>query len=69
MSAGGGGTCPPPLEIQKYGAPTRITYDVKAVKIKKYILKKLSKETELRAPHLVSKETDMRGGPYSKQRN
>ena len=55
-----GGTCPPPLEIQKYGAPTRINY---RVKIKKKIFFKLSEETELRAPppHLVSEETDMRG--------
>ena len=29
----------------------------------------IGKETELRGPHTLSEETDLRGAPYSKQRN
>ena len=39
-----GGTCPPPLEIQKYGGPPKDNLT------RKKLLKKLSEETELRAP-------------------
>ena len=57
----------PPWKFKNIGAPTRITYRVKILKI---IFFKLSEETELRAPHLVSEETDMRGPPIvSKETN
>ena len=58
-----GGTCPPPLEIKNYGGPHKDNLTRK--NLKKYFFK-LSEETELRALHLVSEETDMRGAPYSK---
>ena len=54
------GTCPPPLEIRKYGGPHK---DNLTCKNEKKIFSKLSEETELRAPHLVNEETDMRGPP------
>ena len=66
MGARRGGTCPPPLEIKKYGPPPK---DNLTRKNYKKIFKKLSEETELRAPHIVSEATDLRGPPYSKRRN
>ena len=53
----------PPLEIQKYRGPHKDNLMRKNYKKK---FKKLSEETELRAPppHLVSEETDLRGGSY-----
>ena len=67
---------PPPGNSKIWGLPTRITL---CVKILIFFLK-VSEETELRAPYLVSeetdewppivsKETDLKGPPYSMQSN
>ena len=49
---------PRPLEIKKYGGPHK--NNLTRQNFLNFFFK-LSEETELRAPHLVSEETDMRG--------
>ena len=58
---GGGkrGTCPLPLEIQKYGGPP--TDNLARKKLRGPHI--ASQKTDMRGPHLVSEETDLRGPP------
>ena len=52
-----GALAPPPPENKKNMGPPKDNLT------RTIFLKKLSEETELRGPHLVSKETDLRGAP------